>query len=698
MTKIRSNKLSVRRNSALDQPQSESGEENERVDPMSERVNPVSSAEDMIDQDWRQQRQRRPFKAQQTLTFERRNDAVQYANPNYQLEEKEVPGEQRREQVSFDARSISPNELVEDEEDHPRPQETGEFHKPFNGRSNRRFPPNNYIEPLDADKLLPGVDGITTDGAVPASLEARGDLTNGQNLACPTVDQSKVNRIMYWKETKDSDYDVVGAYRQTGGPETKYLTFQLNATSIQWNSRRRLLETMVALAFATGRILVLPPKMTLITTMEEMSKVGMSPWLGFQDLMALPSPRFQGISVITMDRFLELEGSKGQLKTTPQQNRKGGTPLSPPNGFAHWDGAANMHELWHYLQTVSYQPKDWDPQICVLGIPSVVKKSTVNAEDMLESSSDVASMDASGLATWMENIWGKHHGRPPPDKLEYQGRPTRVDAPAVERLREMVAERKKVCHYGRDLQGAKVLHLQGDQLESFPFYSFVFFEDWKQDLFVKRLVRDQLRFRDDIVCAAAQVVDHLEAADGVPAQYHGIHLLMRDLVKGDFEEDDLNVAMSMLVEDLKKWIQPGSRLYIATDMDEQRDCFQILRQSYHLVFISYIESLLYGSVKPVFFPMVEQLVLARAHTFVGSYPSAFSAYVNRLRGYFSTAKQKSKRDPSFFQQAVDVQDGSLASYYSAPRVVQKQMRIYQALRQPLGDLEYPVSWRDIDRF
>jgi hypothetical protein len=35
------------------------------------------------------------------------------------------------------------------------------------------------------------------------------------------------------------------------------------------------------------------------------------------------------------------------------------------------------------------------------------------------------------------------------------------------------------------------------------FYAFLFFEDWHTDLWVKRFVRDHLRYLDEIQCAAA---------------------------------------------------------------------------------------------------------------------------------------------------------------------------------------------------
>ncbi len=44
---------------------------------------------------------------------------------------------------------------------------------------------------------------------------------------------------------------------------------------------------------------------------------------------------------------------------------------------------------------------------------------------------------------------------------------------------------------------------------AFPplFPAFIFFADWRQDLWSKRFVRDHLRYVDEIMCAAARVVE-----------------------------------------------------------------------------------------------------------------------------------------------------------------------------------------------
>ena len=41
------------------------------------------------------------------------------------------------------------------------------------------------------------------------------------------------------------------------------------------------------------------------------------------------------------------------------------------------------------------------------------------------------------------------------------------------------------------------------------FYALLFFEDWRHDLWVKRFVRDHIRYVDELQCAAARIVRDL---------------------------------------------------------------------------------------------------------------------------------------------------------------------------------------------
>jgi len=96
----------------------------------------------------------------------------------------------------------------------------------------------------------------------------------------------------------------------------------------------------------------------------------------------------------------------------------------------------------------------------------------------------------------MDDVNTSKDGRPFPDPSEFQARPTNVDAPVIERFREILAARHQLCTYDKNMHD-KVLHFGADQADDtrllVPFYSFLFFEDWKHDLWSKRFIRDNLR-------------------------------------------------------------------------------------------------------------------------------------------------------------------------------------------------------------
>ena len=114
------------------------------------------------------------------------------------------------------------------------------------------------------------------------------------------------------------------------------------------------------------------------------------------------------------------------------------------------------------------------------------------------------------LESLMEGIVSEQlDGRSFPNPLDFQGRPVPVDAPTVERLREIIALRTELCLYSDIMRDADVVHFvqddkphiddQGQRLLT-HYYSFVFFEDWRQALWSHRLIRDHLRYSDEIMC------------------------------------------------------------------------------------------------------------------------------------------------------------------------------------------------------
>jgi hypothetical protein len=185
----------------------------------------------------------------------------------------------------------------------------------------------------------------------------------------------------------------------------------------------------------------------------------------------------EGFNVVSSEDFLRRLGRTGKLA-----NVDTGDPEVWDEGVPHT--AANVKG---YLQKVGVNPR-WSPVKCAAAFPSGRGEDAI--AELRRAHERMMSTNRSGLG-------------------EFVGNPVPVDAPLGERMREMLADRDELCVYDGRLQDAKVLYFpaQKDTRLLTHFYAFVFFADWRADLWSKRFVRDHLRYIDEIFCAAARVVE-----------------------------------------------------------------------------------------------------------------------------------------------------------------------------------------------
>ncbi len=256
--------------------------------------------------------------------------------------------------------------------------------------------------------------------------------------------------MIYWRDIKaDNDY------KSPFYDEEKYLTFEPDHGG--FNNIRMAMETTLVLAHAMGRTLVLPPKkgMYLLGKGDHHEKI-----FDFNDFFHLDmiAMEHQGLNIITMEEFLKRKGVTGQLKSLTS-----GEVLEPPDGVTDWNGK-DPASLWKYLEKVGKYPEDWNPGACVAAIPA-----TNDPKDVEE----------------LQRIFDEYIKKgdfPNPDKGDFDGNPTLVDAPTEVRLREMMAARKKLCIYDTELQKEELIHFKVDHKEHARmlthFYAFIFFQDW----------------------------------------------------------------------------------------------------------------------------------------------------------------------------------------------------------------------------
>ena len=259
----------------------------------------------------------------------------------------------------------------------------------------------------------------------------------------------------------------------------RFLTFEPDHGG--WNNIRMGMETALVMSHAMGRTLVLPPEQRFYLLGKSDTK--QTNEFDFGDFFHLDSitVEHEGFKVISSEEFLNRLGKTGKLR-----NVETGKP-------EQWDEKAKhtSENVKRYFSKIGVNPK-WNPMDCIAVFPEEKGPDAINK-----------------LRQVNEDMMSEKGDRKRPSLKEFEGKPTPVDAPVEERMREMLADRSKLCIYDEKLQNAQVIHFpvsKGTRLLT-HFYAFIFFADWRADLWSKRFVRDHLRYIDEIMCAGARVVE-----------------------------------------------------------------------------------------------------------------------------------------------------------------------------------------------
>lgn len=484
--------------------------------------------------------------------------------------------------------------------------------------------------------------------------------------------------MVYWKDIpSDANYRSPLAT-----PETSFLTFEPDEGG--WNNQRMGLETAVMFAVLTGRTLVLPPEqeMYLLWNAKDSSKHKNS--FTFNDFFHFKSvaEEHQGLRVLTFEQFLK--ETMGKLVS-----QKTGKVTFPPSNRTDWDGNSRNWEsskkgdgrlLWPWMRDEAALSLMWNNGQCIAALPAQVGK----VENLQRARLSVFESDAKKFEKHAADLRWR------PRMNSYIGNPTPVDAPVEDRMAEFLNSRKDLCLYDQYLYDQKVLHFKGEERTGhrllIHFYAFLFHEDYHQDLWMKRFVRDHLRYRDEIQCAAARIVSRVRKIAKENGEALGSFDAMH-IRRGDFQYLEMRIkAEEIYANNTKSFIRDGRTMYIATD-EKDMAFFAPLKQHYKVVFLNdFIDEL--SHVNPNYYGMVEQLVTSRAQTFIGAYFSTFTGYINRIRGYHA---QNAKIE--------GYQQGQIESFYYTPDHMQhlrRVMRKYTPVTPGPWQQEFAVGWRDID--
>jgi hypothetical protein len=461
--------------------------------------------------------------------------------------------------------------------------------------------------------------------------------------------------MVYWRDIP-SDAEYISPFAKYG-KSPKYLTFEPDEGG--WNNIRMSMETATVLAHAMGRILVLPPEQQIYLLWDDKKNNRFT----FKDFFHFDSiaDEHPSVEVISMEEFMQREAMTGNLR-----DKHTGKVTFPPNNETIWDGHGHQgRQHWLWLRNATVAPI-WFFDHCVAAFPSEPGPEGVERVKALRKT--IRSPTT-------------------PDAIqEYFDNPTEVDAPPQARLREQLGKRREMCLYDDKLQNEKVVHFMGDNASGarllVHFYAFLFFENYNQDLWIKRFVRDHLRYIDKIQCAAARIVHAVRQKsieNGDPGgNYDSFHIR-----RGDFQYKETRISADEIYENTKDILVENSTIFIATD-EKDMSFFEPLRKHYNLLFLKDFNHLI-EDLNTNYMGMLDQRIASRGRNFFGAYYSTFTGFINRMRGYHS---QKDKL-PGW-------KKGEIDSYFYVPLGRKSEMRMYSAIKDPMWGREFPVGWRDID--
>lgn len=411
----------------------------------------------------------------------------------------------------------------------------------------------------------------------------------------PAPDIAK--EMVYWEDIP-SDNQHVSPLKRKG--VSQYLTFEPDNGG--FNNIRMAMETVLALSFAMGRTLVLPPEQPMYLLRksgkdgkEQRNKFSFNHFFHMEAI----HNEHPGLDIISMKEFLEVEAMVGNFRSPH------GKVTFPPGNKTDWDGASDVENLYKWLRKASHV-SHWDPDVCPVVFPA---SSDPRDIEKLNEMRDAINKD-------------------PPRYKDFVGKPTPVNATTYERLREASGERKELCIYDEKMQAAPFVHTPvSHEMKArllVHFYAFLFFQDWRQDLWMKRFIRDHVRYVDEIQCAAARVVDAVrerargrDPGNNPEGLFDTFHIR-----RGDFQFKKTRVSAKEIYEQSKKVLVENATIFVATD-ERDKKFFDDLREHYDVVFLDDFLSDL-GDVNTNYYGMIDQLVSSRGRNFLGCWFSTFT--------------------------------------------------------------------------
>jgi len=391
------------------------------------------------------------------------------------------------------------------------------------------------------------VSSVSSSSPPPPSTHA---ILTCPTLTSPTDIQNQADMV-YWE---DLPLDVRPSKINSGAEkrETKYVTFEADHGG--WNNIRMSMETILAFAVATGRTLVIPPPTGMYLLMNDKQDKGNNK-LEFGDFFNLEqmAGEAEGFDVISMQEFLEREG--GRMRECKEGGERGEI-VELPGGMTDWGGVGKLRPLDEYLRKVGFVKK-----------MKTTEEFVIIPENLTGNEGEDLRYLTEGL---VKGNWNK-------DQEVYFGNPVSSKGTAVERIAEFAGGRTSYHVYDTLMDSADVVHFpssDGYRLLT-HFYTFLFFEDTKMDRWVKRFVRDHVRYVDSMYCVAAKIVGLVRErsrGNGDGGEYDSMHVR-----RGDFQFKVAWLEKEEIYESTMEHLKHGGTVYVATD-EKDKGYFEYMRK------------------------------------------------------------------------------------------------------------------------
>ena len=159
---------------------------------------------------------------------------------------------------------------------------------------------------------------------------------------------------------------------------------------------------------------------------------------------------------------------------------------------------------------------------------------------------------------------------------------------------------------------------------------FYLFGDEKLERQARTLLREAIRFREDIINLAERAID-APVLSGT--QYSAFHIR-----RGDFQYDQTQIGANQILEHTEALLSLGQPIYVATD--ETNGAFlDVFRKKFAVVTFDCLPGEIVADIPDHWCGIIETLICAAAPgRFIGTRLSTFSSRISTLRGHLSHTK------------------------------------------------------------